>query len=270
MSSTNKPLPTHFISHGHGPWPWMMGSPEHKKHEKLEKSLRSLVPTIGEQPKAIIVISAHWQESSFTVLASPKSSLTYDYVGFPAHTYAIEYNTPYDQQIIKRVTTQMIECGIPISFDQNRGFDHGVYTPLAVMFPWANIPTIQISLNSKFDAEAHLNLGKALAPLRHEGVLIVGSGMSFHNLALDSDSALRHSIIFDDWLEGCLRRSPAERWQRLCDWRCAVSARTAHPTPEHFMPLLVALGAASEDGVAKTYSETDFHNHITLSGYQFG
>jgi aromatic ring-opening dioxygenase catalytic subunit (LigB family) len=248
----------------------MMGSEIHKKHSKLERSLRTLIPAIGEQPKAIIVISAHWQEPSFTLMTNSQASIVYDYEGFPKHTYAIEYTTPQDPTLVKRIATQIIASGIHLRMEPARGFDQGAFAPLTVMFPSANIPTFQISLNSRFDAQDHLNLGKALAPLRSEGVLIIGSGMSFHNFSLDADKTLRYSAIFDDWLQQCLNYAPAERWQRLCDWRCAHSSKLAHPTPEHFLPLLVALGAADGEVATKTYAENDYVENITLSGYQFG
>jgi aromatic ring-opening dioxygenase catalytic subunit (LigB family) len=268
--SKHRVWPTHFISHGDGPWPWLMGSEIHKKHLNLEQSLRTLIPAIGEQPRAIIVVSAHWQEPSFTLMTNSQAPIVYDYEGFPKHTYAIEYATPNDPNLVKRIATQIINSGIHLKLEPDRGFDQGAFAPLTVMFPNANIPTFQISLNTRLDAQEHLRLGRALAPLRAEGVLIIGSGMSFHNFNLDADKTLRFSAIFDDWLQRCLEYAPAERWQRLCDWRCAHSAILAHPTPEHFLPLLVALGAAEADIATKTYTENDYIENITLSGYRFG
>ena len=165
--------PTFFLSHGGGPWPFMDGD-YRRAHAKLEASLQSLPATLPERPRAILMISAHWEEAAFTVMTSPAPGMLYDYGGFPPHTYEVVYPAPGDPALAE----------LPAARDARRGFDHGAFCTLVPMFPDADVPVVQLSLRRGLDPAEHLALGRALRPLRDEGVLILGSGFSFHNLRL--------------------------------------------------------------------------------------
>jgi aromatic ring-opening dioxygenase catalytic subunit (LigB family) len=162
-------------------------------------------------------------------------------------------------------------AGIESGEDAERGFDHGMFAPMAVMYPKADVPVLQLSLKAGLAPGEHLALGRALAPLRDEGVLIVGSGLSYHNLRAFGPAARAPSAAFDAWLEGTLAIADgAARSAALSDWERAPSARIAHPREEHLLPLMVALGAAEHEAAARIYHETGFFGGITVSSYRFG
>lgn len=268
---TTTKLPTYFISHGGGPWPWM-------KNEwgdmmgQLEASLKAIAHEIGPAPKAVLVISGHWEESEFTVMASPQPPMVYDYTGFPEHTYHVKYPAPGAPALAERVQGLLQAAGIPVRKDDRRGFDHGTFTPLVAMYPQADVPVIQLSLKHGYDPEAHLALGRALAPLREEGVLILGSGLSYHNLYdMRSPQAKVASKQFDDWLQqALLQAGPAERSRLLLRWSEAPAARRAHPEEDHLIPLMVAVGAAEAEEAVCVYHEDTFFGNVTASSFRFG
>jgi len=222
-------------------------------------------------PRAVLCVSGHWEAAPVRVMAHPQPPMVYDYYGFPAHTYEVQYPAPGAPAVADRVQALLSQAGIPAELDPQRGFDHGTYTALVAMYPRAQVPVLQLSLKSGYDVADHLAMGRALRPLRDEGVLILGSGQSFHNLGLRGPAARAPSNAFDAWLhdtlEGC---PPAERVQRLLHWPQAPAARWAHPQEDHLMPLMVALGAAEEEAAHTHYRETDVFGGWTVSSFRFG
>jgi aromatic ring-opening dioxygenase catalytic subunit (LigB family) len=261
-------LPTYFISHGGGPWPFMDGD-YRRGHAKLEASLQALPGTLAEKPKAVLMVSAHWEETAFTVMSSPAPGMLYDYGGFPPHTYEVVYAAPGDPVLAERVVALIEAAGLPAARNAQRGFDHGAFCTLVPMFPEADVPVVQLSLKRGLDPAEHLAVGRALAPLRNEGVLILGSGFSFHNLRLYGGQGREPSAAFDAWLQHALP-SPEGRAERLQAWSRAPAARLAHPREEHLLPLMVAAGAAEADAASCNYHETDFMGGVTASSFRFG
>lgn len=188
-------LPTYFISHGGGPWPWL---PDMRTMlSSLEASLAAMPREIGETPKAVLMISGHWEAPDFAVMGHPRPPMVYDYRGFPPETYEIVYPAPGAPEVARRALALLRDAGLPAHLDDRQGFDHGVFAPMAVMFPNADVPTFQVSLRAGYDPAVHWAMGRALAPLRDEGVLIVGSGLSYHNLRLFGPAAREPSSAFD-------------------------------------------------------------------------
>src|SRR5690606_11183733 len=180
MSST---LPTYFLSHGGGPWPFMQDD-YGAAHARLRAALAAIPAALPQAPRAVLAVSGHWEEPEVAVTAHSAPPMLYDYYGFPPHTYEVTYPAPGDPALARRVQELLGHAGFDARLDAERGYDHGAFVPLAVMYPRADVPVIQLSLHSSLDPETHLRMGLALAPLRGEGVLIVGSGMSYHNLRL--------------------------------------------------------------------------------------
>ena len=262
-------LPTYFISHGGGPWPYM--EDRRRALHILEKSLVDIPRQIGVVPKAVLMISGHWEADEFSVMSSPKPPMVYDYHGFPEHTYHVEYSAPGSPELAKRVRDLIVAAGLPAKLDPQQGFDHGTFTPMVVMYPEADVPLVQVSLKSGYDPAEHLALGRALAPLRDEGVLIVGSGLSYHNLRQFGPGAKQVSKTFDDWLQKTLvGSSPEEREHRLLEWDKAPSARQAHPQEDHLVPLMVAVGAAEKEKADLVYHEENLFGGVTASSWRFG
>jgi aromatic ring-opening dioxygenase catalytic subunit (LigB family) len=268
-SKIHMTLPTYFISHGGGPWPWLQT--EMPGMDLLARSLQAIPQQIGVTPKAILVISGHWEEQDFTVMSSAAPPMIYDYSGFPEHTYHIKYAAPGAPQVAHRVQELLENAGFPTKSDPLRGFDHGVFAPLFVAYPDANIPILQLSMRSDYSPEAHLAVGRAIAPLRNEGVLIIGSGLSYHNLRQMGQQAKVPSHQFDEWLTNVVCGSKSEaRNHSLINWSQAPSARQAHPREDHLIPLLVAAGAAESELGNRVYHEDAFFGGVAVSSYRFG
>jgi aromatic ring-opening dioxygenase catalytic subunit (LigB family) len=262
-------LPTYFISHGGGPWPWLEGA-FRRQFDRLEASLREIAGEVGAHLNAILVVSGHWEENDFTLQSGERPGMIYDYGGFPAHTYQIRYAPPGTPRVARRGQELLEEAGFKAALDAERGYDHGMYAPLYAMYPDARFPVLQLSLKHGYDPVEHLAAGRALAPLRDEGVLIIGSGLSWHNLRLMGPAAARPSDAFDTWLAQALEAAPEERVRRLERWADAPSARVAHPREDHFVPLMVALGAAEREVARRVYHEQGFMGGVTASSYRFG
>jgi aromatic ring-opening dioxygenase catalytic subunit (LigB family) len=237
--------PVLYIPHGGGPLP-ILGE---KGHQKMVSFLREIISELGE-PSAILVISAHWEEDQATITSGNHPEIIYDYYGFPAEAYEIQYPATGHPKLAKDVFELVAASGIPAKLDDQRGFDHGLFVPLKLMFPQAKIPCIQLSLLKNLDPEKHIALGKAIASLREKNILIVGSGMSFHNLKTFFSSEIdcsKENEGFDHWLiEACTNPliSSEEREQRLIEWEKAPFARFCHPREEHLLPLHVCYGIA--------------------------
>jgi aromatic ring-opening dioxygenase catalytic subunit (LigB family) len=263
-------LPTHFISHGGGPWPWIKDLLPGDWTE-LEASLRRIPTELDATPRAVLVVSAHWDQPVFTVQTSPNPPMLYDYGGFPEFTYHIQYPAPGSPEVAARVGELLGDAGITVRDDDRRGFDHGVFAPLAVAFPDADVPVLQLSIKRGFDPAEHLAAGRALSPLRDEGVLIVGSGLSFHNMSAFGPGGQEPSRAFDAWLtETLVETDRAERTERLLNWDRAPGARASHPREDHLIPLMVALGAAEHEPATRTYHDDAVMGWVTASSFRFG
>ena len=245
-NSANKAQIVYF-SHGGGPLP-ILGEPS---HEAMVDFMRQLPSRLGK-PDAILVISAHWEEGIATLLGARTPPMLYDYYGFPDEAYEIAYPAPGAPGLADRIVEFLSKGNIAARIDPQRGFDHGLFIPLKLMYPQADIPSLQLSLLRGLDPAAHIALGKALHELMHENILVIGSGFSFHNMRAFSWKGAKApdaaNDAFQGWLiEACTRPIPrSEREQRLIDWERAPSARYCHPREEHLMPLHVCLGMADK------------------------
>jgi aromatic ring-opening dioxygenase catalytic subunit (LigB family) len=264
-------LPTYFLSHGGGPWPWLkaeMGS----VFDQLEASLHDVRRELGQAPRAVLMISGHWESDRFLLSSAARPPMVFDYSGFPAHTYRIRYDAPGAPALAEKVRAMLEEGGVTSGLDPKRGFDHGTFTLMHTMYPNADMPLVQLSLRQGYDPAEHIKVGELLAPLRDEGVLIIGSGFSFHdNRAMRNGTGAEASATFDRWLNDTLLvSSPEERSRRLLSWSAAPAARAAHPREDHLIPLMVAVGAAGDGDGARVYHQSDFMGAITASSYRFG
>ncbi len=269
MSKNMSRLPTYFICHGGGPWPWL--KQEMPFFDKLEAALADMPRQIGRTPAAVLMVSGHWEENAFTVQSSPQPPMVYDYGGFPDFTYKIRYDAPGAPELAQHVMELIEAAGLPGALDARRGFDHGMFVPMSVIYPKADVPVVQVSLQRGYDAATHIALGKALAPLRDEDVLIVGSGLSYHNLRAFNAKAAEPSRTFDTWLnQTVIDATPRERKEGLINWSAAPAARIAHPTEDHLIPLMVAVGAAGDDAGVRVYHQDDLMGGLSVSGFRFG
>ena len=269
-TTTPKRQPVFFISHGGGPWPWM---PDHLNsvYVKLAQSLGQLIASLPQKPTAILMISAHWEERDFTVQATLQPGMIYDYGGFPEHTYHVHYRSAGSPELAQRVSDLLNQAQIPVQQNITRGYDHGMFSPMQVINPAADIPVVQLSLKKGLDPAAHIEMGRALAPLRDENILIVGSGLSYHNLRMFNGYAAAQSRAFDQWLHSTVVEHQGDaRNQLLNQWDQAPAARLAHPREEHLLPLMVSVGAAEQEQGIRTYHETEFMGGIWVSNFAFG
>ncbi len=261
-------LPTYFISHGGGPWPWL--SDMRQRLASLEVSLARMPEEIGVKPKAILMVSGHWEEPEFAVMSGARPGMVYDYSGFPPETYKIVYPAPGAPDLAERTAGLLKAAGLPTRLAPDQGFDHGTFAPAYVMYPEADVPIYQVSLQHGYDPAAHFALGRALAPLRDEGVLIVGSGLSYHNLRLFGPGAKEPSAAFDAWLDGAVNAAPEARTRALLDWDKAPYARVCHVREDHLVPLFAAVGAAEGEKATRVYHDTNVFGGVTASSYRFG
>ena len=261
-------FPTYFISHGGGPWPWIENM--RGMFSTLETSLAAMPGELPARPKAVVMVSGHWETEGFHVMAAANPPMVYDYYNFPPHTYEVVYPAPGDPVLARRIAGLIEKAGLPTALDEFQGFDHGTFVPAYIMYPEADVPVLQVSLRKGYDPAAHFALGRALAPLRDEGVLIVGSGLSYHNLRLMGPEAKVPSSQFDAWLGGVLGEVPEARTAKLLDWETAPSARVAHKEEDHLVPLFAALGAAEDEVATMTYHEEGLFGGVTASSWRFG
>ena len=259
-----------YVPHGGGPWPFvdMGGFMPERDIEALRAYFVALPEQLPARPKALLVASAHWEAAAPTVMTSPRPPIYYDYGGFPPEAYEIKWPAPGDPALAERVVQLLAQAGIPADTDARRGFDHGTFIPFKLSFPEADVPTIQVSLKAGLDPAEHLAIGRALAPLRDEGVLILGSGMSYHNMRdLRSASGRGASLAFDTWLKEAATAPPATRARLLGDWTSAPAARHAHPREEHLIPLMVVAGAAGDDVGRITFNDDMMGARISAFAY---
>lgn len=270
-NSTTDIFPTLYIPHGGGPcffMDWTMGPAD--TWEKMKSWLLQLAHSIGARPSQIVVCSAHWEGEQTLINFRSKPPLIYDYKGFPAHTYELKYPAPGSPQLALQIESLLNNANINARLDAEHGFDHGVFIPFKLIYPDADIPIVQISLRNDLDPAHHIAVGRALAPLRQAGTLIVGSGMSYHNMQtlmrpgenkLDAEQ-------FDRWLQDTCATQGQAREDLLCHWQKAPAAREAHPREEHLLPLMLVAGAAADDPGRAIYED-----HVLgakVSALQFG
>lgn len=269
-SPASSTMPVMFIPHGAGPCFFMDWNPP-GTWDGMADFLKGIAASLPARPRAILMVSAHWRTPGFSVTAGEQPSLIYDYSGFPEHTYELRYPAPGAPALAERVDALLSQAGLSSHQDSERGFDHGMFVPLKLMFPDADIPVVQLSLRNDLDAPAHLAAGGALTALRDEGVLIVGSGMSFHNMRGYRDPRFTApSKAFDDWLTQAVEAEPDQRSVALIHWAEAPYAHQCHPAgdEEHLIPLMVAAGAAGKDRGRKIYSGQVLETQ--LSAFRFG
>ncbi len=269
MPANPKRQPAIFLPHGGGPcffMDWTWGPAD--TWDATQHFLEGLAATLPEPPKAIVVISGHWEEPAFTASAAPAPRLIFDYTGFPEHTYRLTWPAPGDPELASRIACLLHQAKLPTATSPNRGFDHGVFVPMKVAFPDANIPVVPLSLVSSLDPALHLAAGRALAPLRDEGILLVASGMSFHNLrAYLRPETLQRSRDFDVWLTRAVESPAPERDAWLKAWRSAPYAVFAHPREEHLAPLFVAAGACGSAPGKRIFNDEPMG--AAISAYRF-
>ena len=265
-------MPTYYSPHGGGPCFFMDTPPgiPTDTWDSMAEFLRNLPSDLPEPPKAIVVISAHWMTDVPTMITSEAPPLLYDYYGFPEHTYKLTYPAPGAPKLAERVSGLLNEAGFETASETKRGLDHGVFIPFKVIYPDADIPILQLSMLKTEDAAEHIRMGKALAPLRDEGILIVGSGLSYHNLRHFFHQPLAHdqtSKAFDDWLTDA-STADVDREAKMSKWQAAPGARACHPTSEHLLPVFIAAGAAKGETGSQVFS--DWVLGKAVSGYRFG
>lgn len=234
------------IPHGGGPMP-ILGEPS---HAKMIEFLRGVESSIG-RPEAIVLVSAHWEEAQPTITAGEAPGLIYDYGGFPEETYRLQYPAPGSPALAHRLASLLASRGFDPRLDDHRGFDHGVFIPLLLMYPEASIPVVQLSMLGSLDADAHIAMGEAIAEVAGSDVLILGSGFTFHNMNAfgpghEAEGGDPENEAFEDWLTDTMTNtelSEAERRDRLVHWADAPGARWCHPREEHLLPLHVCYGA---------------------------
>ncbi len=262
-------MPVAFLPHGGGPWPFADIGMDAAEKAALTDYLVSVARLPKTAPKALLVISAHWEADVPTVMSSAAPPLLFDYYGFPPESYHLTWPAPGEPALAARVRTLLGAAGIDSASDSSRGFDHGTFVPLKLTYPDAHIPTVQLSLKTGLDPAEHLAIGRALAPLRDEGVFIVGSGMSFHNMrAFGDPRANPLAQQFDAWLAQTSTAEPSKRDAGLAKWADAPGGRLAHPREEHLLPLMVIAGAAGAD-----QGRTAFSGEVLgkrCSGFHFG
>lgn len=234
-----------FVPHGGGPLP-VLGDPG---HAGLTANLKQMAPHLAGA-KAILLVSAHWEEAAVTVSAQSQPGMLFDYYNFPPQAYELTYPAPGAPDLALQVQAMLTQQGMECRLDHERGYDHGTFIPLMLMVPEANIPVLQMSLRSDLDPQAHIDIGKALAPLLEQGVVIIGSGLTFHSFAAmrdpDKSQALPRSKVFDDWLNDAILNSDEAA---MVAWEQAPEGRFSHPREEHLLPIHVCFGVAQQAGL---------------------
>lgn len=233
--------------------------------------LANLGAALG-RPKAILVVSAHWETAQPEVTAAQKPETIHDFYGFPKELYSLRYPAPGAPQLAGRVEALLRSAGLPAEVVPERGLDHGAWVPLMLAFPQADIPVTQLSLQTRLGTAHHFKLGEILRPLRDEGVLILASGSATHNLrefgrhAYDAPPP-QWVADFNEWLAAAVE---AGRTQELLDYRKkAPHAVRNHPTEEHLFPLFVALGAATPDTQSQRIHSSYTYGVIAMDAYRF-
>ena len=259
-----RPLPALFLSHG-SPLLAIQASP-------AGRFLDGLGRAIG-RPRALVVASAHFLSDRPLLGGHPEPHTVHDFAGFPKPLYAIRYPAPGAPALAADIADRIARLGLSAEVRAGHGLDHGVWVPLRRMYPDAGIPVVALSIQPRADAASHHRLGRALAELRGEGVLVVGSGGFVHNLGAlawgDPDAPMPGwARDFRDWMRDRVLSGDIDA---LLDWeRRAPHARQAHPTPEHLLPLFVALGAAAANAPARHLHDSHEYGSLALDAFAFG
>lgn len=264
--------PSIFVSHGGGPLP-LLDDPD---HVSLTSWLKTYASTLPETPKAILVFSAHYEESELSITSGSKPSLIYDYGGFPPESYEIKYPAPGCPEIAAKAANLLEKAGFPAKLDAHRGFDHGVFVPMKLAFPDATVPIIAVSQLKSHDPESHWQIGRALRPLRDNGVLIVGSGSSYHNFGgffgkIPREKAKSDAVEFDQYLTDTIANvDPNERKKNIIGWTNGPAALDNHPPnqEDHLVPFFGVCGAAYDDEIGKRVFSGDMLG-VKLNAYEF-
>jgi 4,5-DOPA dioxygenase extradiol len=252
-----------FLSHG-SPMLYLTDTPAHRFLAALGREMAA--------PRAIVVASAHWETPAPMVGAAPRPGTIHDFGGFPDALHRARYPAPGDPGVAGEVADALAAAGIAAAIDPGRGLDHGIWVPFAIALPGAEVPIVPLAVQPGRDARHHLALGRALAPLARSGVLVVGSGAVTHNLFATRGQAVDAAPPawvdgFRDWIAAAAAAGDVER---LCDWREAAPAATVnHPTPEHFLPFFVALGAAGEGASGRRIHASVEYGVIGMDAYAF-
>ncbi|ODN01644.1 Extradiol ring-cleavage dioxygenase [Orchesella cincta] len=270
--SMSTKIPCAYVPHGGGPLP-ILGDKDHVEMVNWLKKFVGTYLTGDKKPTSCLIISAHWEEKQATVQSGATTKLYYDYYGFPKESYNLKYTLPGATELSKRVGQLLESANIRYKVDNDRGYDHGVFIPMKILFPDGDIPTIQLSLVSGLDPKTHIKLGEALAPLRDEGVFVLGSGMSYHNMrGFNNGQSNKDSDPFHEYLRSSLVNSKnyKDKVAALDNWAKAPKARECHPREEHLMPLHVILGAAKHEGNVEV-KEVFYDNvaGVKCAGYIF-
>ena len=264
---TSSLAPVFYLPHGGGPLP-LLGDPQHLALTQFLTQLGSKLPT----PAAILVISAHWESPHPALTAAENPALLFDYSGFPAQSYQLSYPATGAPQLAAQIAEKLLQAGFNPQLNTSRGWDHGVFVPLLMLRPQADIPVLQLSLLKGLDAATHIALGEAISFLRSQNVIIIGSGMSFHNMQaffrpdLVSDNQVSE---FNQYLINSLQPqySYAEQAQRLINWQQAPNARLIHPREEHLLPLHVCFGAGKGSNAQVLFNDKVLHKTVLAFGW---
>jgi 4,5-DOPA dioxygenase extradiol len=257
----NGTMPTIFVSHG-APTLAIEDGPA-----------RTFLLSLGRQvprPRAILCASAHWDTVVPAATGAPRPETIHDFFGFPEALYRLRYPVPGSRELAARAMALLLEAGVEGVADSLRGIDHGAWVPLLLAYPDAQVPVVQLSVQSRLDARHHLALGRALRPLREEGVLILGSGGASHNLrdfgGQPADTPpYDYAREFDDWLRDAILNGREAELLDYLQW--GPQARRNHPTPEHFLPLFVALGAATKNDEPRALYRGLEYGMLSMAAY---
>lgn len=251
------PAPILYFPHGGGPLP-LLGD---EGHAAMVRFLTDITPRLGI-PESILVISAHWEELNPMATTGKQPGMIYDYAGFPPESYQISYSAPGNPVLAEQIVNRIKDSGLTAWRHSQRGYDHGLYVPLMIMVPQADIPCVQLSLMGSLDPESHVKIGMALDAIRQQNIWVLGSGFSFHNLrallSADHTDLDPQNEAFQDWLVETVTTDMVEkeRRQRLIEWEAAPFARYCHPREEHLLPLHVCYG------IAQTKAEKVFDDKV--------
>lgn len=266
------PLPTLFTPHGGGPWPIMpLGPMPHQETSSLAGFMKSIAALPPSPPRFLVVISAHWETHHVTVHAGATPPLLFDYYNMPPKAYELTWPAVGAPERAEEALELLRAAGFDAEREVARGFDHGVFVPLLLAYPRAEVPVVQVSLRRGLDPAEHMAIGEALAPLRARGGYVIGSGSSYHNLRQFFQGGEREraqALEFDAWLNEAVCAPPAERAARLARWAEAPHARACHPREEHLLPLMVASGAAAKEQGRVAWEGT--MAGLKLSAHLFG
>ena len=264
----NPKFPVFFLSHGGGPWPWVDGM--RQQFAATERAFARLPAQLPERPRAVLVVTGHWEALDFTVSTAEHPPTEYDYYGFPPETYQIRYPAPGSPALAARVRDLLGARGLTVREDAQRGFDHGTFVPLYLMYPDASVPVVLLSMKAGYDPAEHIRAGEALAPLREDGVLIVGSGLTYHNMrGFGHPQSTPVAAAFEAYLNDAVGQpDAARRNDMLVHWQDGPGARLAHPREDHLLPLMVVAGAAGPDPGQRLL--VDHVMQVDMASYRFG